>query len=44
MSSDNNDNTIAELKCQLRDKSVEKALYNRKIISDNWSMLVSKGV
>ena len=29
-------NTIYELKYQLRDKSVEKALYNREVINQNW--------
>ena len=32
--------TIAEMKYQLRDKSVEKALFNREIINDNWRALL----
>ena len=32
-------NTIYELKYQLRDKSVEKAMYNRGVISQNWMTL-----
>lgn len=32
--------TIYELKYQLRDKSVEKALYNREIINQNWLTLL----
>ena len=32
--------TIAESKYQLRDKSVETALFNREIISDNWKQLL----
>ena len=32
--------TIAEMKYQLRDKSVEEAIFNREIISDNWKMLL----
>ena len=32
--------TIAEMKYQLRDKSVEEAIFNREIISDNWQMLL----
>lgn len=32
--------TIAESKYQLRDKSVETALFNREIISDDWKQLL----
>ena len=33
-------NTIAELKYQLRDKSVEEVIHNREIINDNWFKLL----
>lgn len=32
--------TIAEMKYQLRDKSIEETIFNREIISDNWQMLL----
>lgn len=34
--------TIAEMKYQLRDKSVEIAILNREIISDNWKALLGE--
>ena len=33
-------NTIYELRYQLRDKNVEKALYNREVINGNWMILL----
>lgn len=35
--------TIAEAKYQLRDKSVEEALFNREIIQNNWEQLMKQG-
>ena len=32
--------TIAEMKYQIRDKSVERAIYNREIINENWKKLL----
>lgn len=34
-------NTIYELKYQLRDKSAEKAVYNREVINQNWLTLLN---
>ena len=34
--------TIADMKYQLRDKSVERAILNREIISDNWKALLGE--
>lgn len=34
--------TIAEMKYQLRDKSVEIVILNREIISDNWKALLGE--
>ena len=33
-------NTIYEMRYQLRDKSVEKAIYNRDVINQNWMVLL----
>ena len=33
-------NILSEMKYQIRDKSVEQAIFNREIISDNWRKLL----